>query len=374
MSGIRTVAITVGFLFTAAAAHSQNPSLNAIYQGADPKADFSFNWKEQAPGTFTKPVGKLRWEVPASEFSTGGMDRSFTGFCSEPLVPIVAGNTYRYEIQSPEMPEIYGLAGDDDGLRAASRRARYVREFFGRYYDGANKASDANAPLAFQAALWEIIHESEFPDVPAPFNLFTGNFQANYPNLAASPPYVQMAQGYLLALTGDDLATFHENTAIAGSELVHLKGIATEAGLVGQSQFGLRNSGAGGVPGLNGATAAGGTGLGGFGAPGGFFGGTGGFLPAAVGAGGGGGGGSGGGGSDITNPPTENPNNTPPPTTPPSTTPPTEGGGENPPEQPPVVTPNAPIPTPPAAVLGMIAVGVFAGRRYLRRFRERDLA
>jgi hypothetical protein len=249
---------------------------------------------------------------------------------------------------------------------------------FGRYYLGTVKTDDVNAPLAFQAALWEIIYESEFPDVPAPFNLFTGNFRANYPSVEQSPAYVQLAQTYLTSLTGNDLATFYENTALAGRELVHMKGLLSEAtNTVAQSQFGLRDVG-GGAAGFNGATAnAGGIGgLGGFGGLGGLGGGGGfGGITPVVGSGGGGSGsggsggsgsGSGGSGSDTsfnnTSPPTQNPNT---PTGPTTNPPPTTGGGGTPTQQ--GVGGGNPVPAPPAVVLGLIAVGLFAGRRSVQR-------
>lgn len=372
---IRLLATAAAVFVTAVAAYGQNPQFSALYQGADPKGDFSFIWKEKG-GNFTRPVGRLRWEVPPSEFSTGGMDRSFTGFCSEPLVPIVAGNLYRYEVQSPEIPEIYGLPNNDDGVRAASRRAKYVRELFGKHYLNALKADDNVTPLAFQAALWEIVHESEFPDVPAPFNLFTGNFRANYPNVEQSPPYIQQAQSYLTAMTGDDLATFYDNTAIAGRELVHMKGLVNaENGLVAQSQFGLRDPGAGGgVPGFNGGTATPGNGAMGGGFGGGGFGGGNGFGGPGIFAGGNGsGGGSGGGGNNFTNstpPSSQNPNT---PGGGPSTNPPPTTGGGPPTEQP--DNPgggNNPVPAPAGALLGVIAIGVLAGRRAIARVHHKS--
>lgn len=362
---VKPLAALTFFVITSLTALAQNPQLSALYQGANPKGDFAFTWKDK--GTFTKSVGMLRWEVPPSEFNTGGMDRSFTGYCSEPLVPIIAGNLYRYELQKPDMPSIYGLPETDDGRREATRRAQYVRELFGRYYLNSNRVDNSQSALAFQAALWEVIYESEFPDVPAPFNLLTGTFRANYPSLAQAPPYVQEAQKYLLSLTGNDLATFYENTAINGRELVHMKGLeSVNAGAttMAQSQFGLRdNSGGGGVPGFNGATALpgnpGGAGLSAFGPGAGS-----GFGGPALFAGGGGGGG-GATGSDT---PTSNPNTS---GGPPTNTPPTEGGGPptQQPENPGTPTQQgSPVPAPPAAVLGLIAIGLFAGRRTLHRF------
>jgi len=363
---VRWFSIASALLVSAVSAYGQNASFNALFQGADPKGEFNFTWKEQEPGKFSRPVGRLGWEVPPSEFSTGGMDRSFSGYCSEPLVPVVAGNLYRYQIQSPEMPEIYGLKADETGVNLARRRATYVRELFGRYYFSTLKSTDSVTPLAFQAALWEVIHESEFPEVAAPFNLFTGNFRANYPSPAESPAFVQQAQQYLASLTGDDLSTFYDNTAVAGKELVHMKGIATDAGLVGQSQFGLRDPGAGGgAPGFNGATANGGNGFGGLGGSnfGGLGSGGGGITPGIFGGGGGGigGGGNSGGGSS-------NPNTTPPSTTPPTViTPPTtgDGGGGSQPN-----TPNEPVPAPAGILLGAIAFGVIAGRRAILRHKS----
>ena len=358
-------AVAATTLLAAPAALGQNPQVTALYQGANPKQDFSFTWKEK--GNFTKPAGRLRWEVPASEFSTGGMDRSFTGFCSEPLVGIIAGNTYRYEVQTPEMPEAFGLPNTEAGQKEAVRRASYVRELFGRHYLSSLNAEDSIAPVAFQAALWEVIYETEFPDVPAPFDLFTGNFRANYPNLEQSPPYVQQAQQYLKSLTGNDTA-FYDNQNLGGRELVFLRGLLSANGAVAQSQFGLRDIGAGGgVPGFNGGTANGGSAVGGGGLLGGVGGGSGvgGFGPGIF-AGGGGGSGTG------STSPSSTTSSTTASGTPPSLSPGTPSGPTGPPTgdngggpSPPIDT--NPVPAPPAMILGIIAVGLFAGRRAVSR-------
>ena len=367
----RWLSAAAALLLTAGAVSAQNPVIESVYQRIDPKQDFAFTWKEK--GTFVKPVGPLHWEIPASEFGTGGMDRMFAGYCSEPLVGIVTGHTYRYEIQRPEVPEAFNLPNDEAGRAEANRRATFVREMFGRYYPATQNSNDPDAAVAFQIALWEVINESQVPavDAPnanaAPFDLFTGNYKANYPALEQSPSYVQRAQQYLKGLTGND-ATFYENPTLADRELVRLKGLTSANGELAQSQFGLRaNGGGGGVAGFNGATANGGGaavggGAGGFG-PGG-FGGLGGFGGPGIFTGGGGGSGSGNGSNGSTTTGTntgtggDNPSNTPGNNTP-------GNGGDNPNNNP---NNTNPVPAPPAMVLGLIAVGLFAGRRAVHRF------
>jgi hypothetical protein len=370
-----------------APARGQNPEVVATYLRADPKAPFAFKWKEK--GDHTRTAALLHWSVPPSEFGTAGLDRDFRTFCAEALVGIVAGRTYRFRLEDPATPGGFGLPDTDEGRAQALRRATYVRELFGRYYVEARDPANPESALAFQTALWEIIHESELPDDPTPFGLFTGNFQAAYPNLGQSPVFVQRAQDYLASLTGSDLV-FYQNPNLAGLELVRMAGLASPTGEVGQSQFALRYA-VGGAPGFNGATGGvpiGGVGLagapfspiGGLGGPGGFgvplggFGGTGGF--AGVPGGGGTGTPPAGG---TTTPPGVVPNvpvsNIPPSVSrpapppgpglgiPPVGGPPTE---QQPPTNPPGVIPDV-IPAPPGVLLGLLAVGLLAGRRVLIR-------
>lgn len=411
---LRSFALAAALLLTSAVTQAQQPEFLALYRGANPSSDFDFSWKkEDAPRA--QLAGRLWWEIPKSEFSTGGMDRLFAGFSSSVTGELVMGQLYRYQIESPSLPQIYGLPLTDDGVREATRRATYIREMFGRYFMNASRTDDVNVPVAFQAALWEIVNEAEFPDKPAPFSLFTGTFQANYGKRDASPAYVQLAEKYLESLTGNDVEAFYENTAVTGRELIHLralkieKPVSTEVPVPANgeapgaaprpavpgakkeacaisvrlpgdmedlqfvallqegeeplppNQFGLRDL-SGGAPGFNGGVAAGGSGFGPL-----AFGGTGagggnGIIPAALGAGAGGGGGAGAGAGES------NPN-TP---TPPSDTPPTTGG-EDPPDQPPDTpeNPTDPVPAPPAVILGLVAVGLIAGRRTLTRLYHR---
>jgi hypothetical protein len=267
----------------------------ATYLKTDPAASFAFKtqpqdrfvdaWKNQK-GQFTRKSGRLEWQVPETEPGTGRMGREFSTYCAEALVGVVPGKTYQFDVQEPNVPEAFGLPDDPAGWAEADRRARFVRELFGRYYPDSLK--DGAAAQSFQIALWEIIHESEFPEGPSPFSLFGGTFRFDTPDRADPPAYVRRAEEYLKALTGDDLP-FYKNPELEGKQLVRLKGLPEPADCDGaggapQSQFALQYAPDAG----NTSPSAGPTGS----------------TPAAsVGNGGGNGGGSGSGGGGMSGSP-----------------------------------------------------------------------
>ena len=352
-------------------------------------------------GEFTKPVGDMNFDFPQGFAPSAGLAADQRTFCIEPLVPIVAGRIYNFSVGPINDPASYGLPDTAEGKVAAERRATYMRELYGRYYADTTEDNKV-ATAGFQVALWELAGETQVPEGPLPFNLFTGAFKANYPNEAEAPEYVRTGQRYLQSLTGDD-APFRDAAALQGMELVRLNGLAGADGLAPQSQLALRAA-PGGVAGAGGGNGAGG-GAGGF-APtvspvgGGFgSGGGGGFGPLGGlgGRGPGGGGGSAplgglGGGFPLTGVSTTSPVvttvtaaqpggtspqestgtiTTPPTIRAPEIIPPTPPGGnppgENPPgENPPGENPPGgnPVPAPPAIVLALLgAAGLWAARR-----------
>ena len=337
--------------------------LDIFYPKLDPKVQFDYLWKGQ-PGT--NSAGVIRWEVPASEFGTNGFDRAFPAYCAEVLVPIRTDTMYRFEVNSVNAVKNYELAASKSPEKSSERRTKLIHELYGRYYQ--EPVSDANAAIAMQVALWEIIHETEPAEGSAKLDLFGGDFRANYP-ADAVPAYVTGAQKMLDSLTGND-NLFYENPAIRGKELVRLRGIENDEKVVAQAQLALRAVGGG---------AAGGRGIG---RP--LTGGSG-LAALGCGIGGGNGGGSGGGGFF---PGGGNNANTPPSNTPPATTPPTGGnppgggtppggGGGTPPGttppvdvDPPTTPPTNSVPAPAGLILGLLAlgtVGSWRGARYLRK-------
>jgi hypothetical protein len=325
-------------------ASGQTPELEVFYNKLEPKEQFKYKWKGKEG---LANAGVFRWEVPQTEFGTNGLDRNFTGYCAEVLVPITAEKLYRFRVNSLFAPENYGLAKDkENAALAAQRRATYIKELFGRYFrDPTLKSVNADEAIALQIALWEVIQETEPAEGEPKLDLFAGDFQANYPP-AEAPAFVTKAQEYLGSLTGNDIV-FYENPDLRGRELIRLMGIENAAGVVAQSQFALRFAGGGGVGAItsNPLTAGGGLGAIGGGAPVGGLG--------AAGAGGGGGliaGGNPGGGQAFT-PPTIPPINVPPTDVPPVDAPP--------PEQP----PTTPVPVPAGVILGVIALGTLGSWR-----------
>jgi len=366
-------------LLLTAQAQGQTPGLEVMYTKLEPKEQFKYKIKGKEASS---SAGVFRWEVPQTEFGTNGFDRNFTGYCAEVQVPITADKLYRFKIGSIDAPTNYSVDASAEPEKAAQRRASLVRELFGRHYrDALTRQVDPDEAVGFQIALWELIQESEPAEGAAKFDLFGGDFQADYPKDQA-PASVQKAQGYLNSLTGDD-TLFYQNPDTRGRELIRLQGIPNAEGVTAQSQFALRYAGGGGV-GSGGASRP----LTSFGSP--FFGSPGG----AFGAGGGGllAGAGGGGGSSPTSsaatPPTTSPVTTSPVTTSttpsnsPETTTTTEktptGGSETPetPEKPklPPGTPTQfstnPVPAPPSILLAVVALGTIGSWRLRVRLRS----
>jgi hypothetical protein len=340
---------------------AQEPALEVFYRRLDPKEPFKYIWKGQAKNS---NAGVFRWEVPESTFGTNGLDRNFTGYCAEVLVPITAEKTYRFRTNSLYDVANYGLKADDDkSALVAQRRARYIQELFGRYFrDPAAGGVGGDEAVAFQVALWEIIQETEPADGAAKFDLFGGDFRADYPRDEA-PAFVRTAQTYLDSLTGND-ALFYENPALRGRELVRLMGIPNAEGIKAQSQFALRYTGGGATGVAGGAVPFGGGGIGAIG------GGVGGGPVGGVGGGFGGGGGgfttgNGGGGSTVV--PNGSSTTTTPTTVPiggsSTFAPPTPSSSSVPVGGPDNTTPTNPVPAPPAVLLGLIAAGTLGSWR-----------
>ncbi|QJX00336.1 hypothetical protein [Frigoriglobus tundricola] len=354
------LAITPIALNFSSRALAQEPALEVFYTKLDPKEPFKYTWKGKEGAC---SAGVFRWEVPKTEFGTNGLDRNFTGYCSEVLVPITADQLYRFKVNSIYAPGNFGLAAAPNADRAAERRAKYVQELFGRFYrDPTNKDVPAPDAVAFQVALWEIIQETEPADGAPKLDLFAGDFRANYPPEQA-PASVTQAQQYLNALTGND-ALYYENPDLKGRELIRLQGLPNAQNVVAQSQFALRYVGGGavGAGGLSRAlTAGGGIGAGGFGAPG---------LGSGLGSGGGGGGGVYAGGNNGSGSPQTTPSspsgttsssgsssgNTGSVSSPPGGGPVTGGGGDP-------GGPTSPVPGPAGVWLGLIALGTIGSWR-----------
>lgn len=375
------------------------PVVTMRYKELTNREEFKFAVANR--GEFTKPVGDMNFEFPQGLAPAAGLAAEQRTFCIEPLVPIVAGRLYSFDVGPINTPASYGLPDTPEGKVAAERHATYLRELYGRFY--ADTLEDNKVATAgFQAALWELAGETQVPDGPMPFSLFTGAFRASYPVEAVAPEYVRTAQRYLQNLTGDD-SPFREAKALQGLELVRLNGLVGADGLTPQSQLALRAA-PGDLAGAGGGNGAGG-GAGGF-APnvspvGAGFGGGGGGAPlgplggrGGVPGGGGGGGGFGGGfpvtavgttgpivtpvsgaqpggtspqesTDSVTNPPPIRPPQVVPPVPePPITVPP---GTPTPPTDTPTPPDGNPVPAPPAVILGLIGVaGLWTARR-LRR-------
>jgi hypothetical protein len=411
---------------SAANAQEKQPDISLQYSQLTEREAFRF--KMIGAEDATKPVGWLNWNFPSTISSTLGFDTAPRTFCIEPLIPVNPGTIYGFNLDKFGTPKDFsGLTNDAEGEAAAVKRAGYVRELYGRYYD--DLVADPSIAPAFQTALWELVGETEMPKANEAFSLFSGTFQANYANEAAAPQYVATAQTYLQGLTGDD-SSFSTNPDLAGMELIRLTGVPTNGTVAAQSQLALRQTGGvssnnapfGLAPQLGSSGTIGGLG-------GGLIGGIGNRLPAGGGGFGGGLGGGGfgggffppGGGTNINtdsqNPSPPNPISPVPPTPPTPPVPPVPPGPPVPPDPvpptppvppvpptpptppvppgppvpptpptppvppppgppvpptpptPPVPPPPGPdpIPAPPAAVLAVIAAGLFAVRKMTKR-------
>jgi hypothetical protein len=399
----RLFAPALGLAVSAAVAAAQapapapQPTVLLRYRELTNRQSFAF---VQAGQKHTKAVGDMTMEFPDGALPAAGLDPAVRTFCVEPLVPMYAGEVYPFQVDPLGKPASFGLPDTPEGVAAGEKRARFVRELYGKYYSEVAADPATNAP-AFQVALWELTQETEVPDGPMPFSLATGTFRADYPNLEAdSPAFVRTAQRYVQNLTGDDSA-FASNQALANMELTRLTALRPVGGAAaGQSQLALRTAapvagdgadalalggpggGLGGIPtGVGGRSGLAGGGLGGpaVGSPGGFGGGgIGGFgagTPVTTATG-------------TTSPGTTTaPGNSGPaaptttfiPTIP--TAPGIETGGSSggpstrPPEFPPPTNPpegenTPPPPQPVPAPAGLVLVGVAAVALGLRRLRR----
>ena len=174
-----TVVAVMALGLATAPASGQEPALEVFYTKLEPQEAFKYKWKGRAA---TANAGVFRWEVPETEFGTNGLDRNFTGYCAEVLVPITAEKLYRFRVNSLYAPTNYTLAEDDKAVLTAERRTRYVQELFGRFYrDPVAKSVNPVEAVALQVALWEVIQESEPAEGEARRDLFAGDFQAASP-------------------------------------------------------------------------------------------------------------------------------------------------------------------------------------------------
>ena len=369
--------------------------MDLLYLANPSLAPFEF----RMPGrpNMNKNVGAMPFAYPSTLLPGLPIEPTLRTYCLEPKVPIYSGNVYEFALEDPAQARFFELPDTAEGQAEAQRRMGYIEELYGRYYQETLENPELTEP-AFQIALWELVQERTVPEGPMPFNLYTGDFQANYPENAQAPAYVRLGQTYLQSLTGDN-AIFGTNPVTAGQSLVRLTGVASANGVAAQSQLMLQAppsaapalssvggggngplGGLGGIPtgaggglapatgiGPNGITPAG---LGGLGA-GGLGGGLGAGFPFI---------GAGTGTSPFVNtitppitapvgpgtgtgPSTQIPNVTPPVITPPVINPPVI-------IPPPIVPPPEPnpIPAPPAVILGAVAIGLLGARKqWLKR-------
>ncbi len=386
--------VPTAFVAAQAPVPAEVPTVLLRYRELTNRQSFNF---VQANQKHTKPVGDMSMEFPAGLLPSAGLDPTLRTFCVEPLVPMYAGEVYPFQVDPLGKPAAFGLSDTPEGVAAGEKRARFVRELYGRFYTDVAADPAVNAP-AFQVALWELTQETEVPDGPMPFSLATGTFRADYPNEADSPAFVRQAQRYVQTLTGDD-ASFAANPALANMQLTRLTALHPVGRVAaGQSQLALRTTpttptgfDSGGLGGPAGGGLGGmPTGFGGLGRGigGGGIGGPAGGRPGGFGGGGGGFGGFGGFGNTTTTPTTTTtpgsittPGNGGPaspttsfiPTVPvapgPDTTPGTSGPSGRPPEFPPGPTPPSVQAVPAPA--GLVLAGVAAAALGLRRFRRR---
>ena len=363
------------------------PHMDLLYLANPSLAPFQF----QMPGRpqMSKNVGSMPFASPNMLLPGLPIEPTLRTYCVEPTVPIYSGNTYEFILDDPSQPRFFDLPDTDAGQAETQRRMGYINELYGRYYQETLDNPELTEP-AFQIALWELVQERDVPEGPMPYNLYTGDFQANYPAKVEAPAYVRLGQTYVQSLTGNP-ESFATNPVTAGQSLVRLTGVASANGVAAQSQLMLQAPpgtatalGGGGGNGPQGGLGGQPTGIGGGIAPAGGFGSPLGGLGSGLGAGGLGGfgggfpfvGGVGTGTTPIsTTPPIVAPQ-IPGTGTGPSTENPSgrqpggegegEGEGENPGggsgENPNPPNPN-PVPAPPALALGVVALGLLAARR-----------
>ena len=123
---------------------------------------FRMNGAEQSA-----PIGRLNWDFPSVTFATVGLDPQLSTFCLEPLVPVVAGNDYAFDLEPFGTTKDFNLKEDEAGKKEAERRAKYVRELYGRAYADLLKDPAAVAP-AFNSRSGKSSMRGKSPTAPSP--------------------------------------------------------------------------------------------------------------------------------------------------------------------------------------------------------------
>jgi len=121
--GVAALLIACAVLGITSHAAAQTPSLDAFYRKLEPKESFKYKWKGESK---LCNVGMFRWEVPQSTFSTGGLDRNFTGYCAEIDVPMFDGKTYRFQQQNIRTPTAFRLPATPEGAKAVDKRVTLI--------------------------------------------------------------------------------------------------------------------------------------------------------------------------------------------------------------------------------------------------------
>ena len=197
-----------------------------------------FEFKMPGRPNMNKNVGAMPFAYPNTLLPGLPIEPTLRTYCLEPKVPIFSGNIYEFELDNPAQAKFFDLPETDEGQAEAQRRMGYIEELYGRYYQETLENPELAEP-AFQVALWELVQERDVPEGPMPFNLYTGDFQANYPNNNLAPAYVRLGQTYVQSLTGNP-ESFGTNPVTAGQSLVRLTGVASANGVAAQSQLMLQ--------------------------------------------------------------------------------------------------------------------------------------
>lgn len=118
----------------------------------------------------------------------GAPQGSFSAVCVE-IDQFLRSTTY--EVINVEDGPKPGIALGAGPMGAS--KASMLGKLWAAYWAGAQ--GDADAGAAFQIAVWEVIYDGDS-------DLFAGDFQADYADLASAPQWVQDAQALLDSLPG----------------------------------------------------------------------------------------------------------------------------------------------------------------------------
>ncbi len=185
----KLVVVALAALVLAANADAATYYVTAKYTGTNPGKQIVIKDYSTDPRLkLTTWAGVYNFKIKAGTTYTelGGVGDVFHAMCIDIGNPVYKGRTYTWEVVDPTegpTPDVYS-----DGKINETERLALQRLYGMHYATGTTTHVDA---AAFQAAVWEIVNESE-----GVWDVTAGNFQASSVNTAKANMYLATSSSY----------------------------------------------------------------------------------------------------------------------------------------------------------------------------------